>query len=121
MSSLTAVSAPNERRGLARVGRTNGDRTFRAAMRHSRHVRFLRLAIPAGIVVAMLGAVAFTFLAKPLALLAKMPVDLGSLVVYGSKIMMQQPRLSGFTRDNRRYDLTAQSAGQDLTKPDVVE
>lgn len=106
---------------MARIGRTNGERVFRAAVRHSRHVRFLRLAIPVGIVVALLGAVAFTFLAKPLAMLAKVPVDIGSLVVSGSKIMMQQPRLSGFTRDNRRYDLTAQSAGQDLTKPDLVE
>ena len=35
--------------------------------------------------------------------------------------MMQQPRIAGFTRDNRRYDLTAQAAGQDVTKPDLVE
>jgi lipopolysaccharide export system protein LptC len=35
--------------------------------------------------------------------------------------MMQQPRIAGFTHDNRRYDLTAQAAGQDLTKPDMVE
>jgi lipopolysaccharide export system protein LptC len=35
--------------------------------------------------------------------------------------MMQQPRLAGFTRDNRRYDMVAQAAAQDLTKPDVVE
>jgi lipopolysaccharide export system protein LptC len=54
-------------------------------------------------------------------MLSKMPVDIGSLVVSGTKIMMQQPRIAGFTRDNRRYDLTAQAAGQDLTKPDVVE
>jgi len=40
--------------------------------------------------------------------------DIGSVVVSGSKIMMQQPRLAGFTKDNRRYDLTAQAAGQDL-------
>jgi len=54
-------------------------------------------------------------------MLAKLPVDIGSVVVSGSKIMMQQPRLAGFTKDNRRYDLTAQAAGQDLTKPDMVE
>jgi lipopolysaccharide export system protein LptC len=65
--------------------------------------------------------VLFTTLAKPFRALSKMPVDLGSLVVSGSKIMMQQPRLAGFTPDNRRYDLTAQVAGQDLTKPDQVE
>ena len=48
-------------------------------------------------------------------------VDVGSLVVSGTKIMMQQPRLAGFTRDNRRYNMIAQAAAQDLTKPDVVE
>ncbi len=47
-----------------------------------------------------------------------MPVELGSLVISGSKIMMQQPRLAGVTPDNRRYDLTAQIAGQDVTKPE---
>src|SRR5205807_4213142 len=97
------------------------DRLFRAAVRHSRYVRLLRVAIPAGVVVAVVGGIAVTALLKPLRLLSKLPVDLGSLVVSGSKIMMQQPRLAGFTRDNRRYDLTAQAAGQDLTKPDLVE
>jgi lipopolysaccharide export system protein LptC len=43
------------------------------------------------------------------------------VVVSGTKIMMQQPRIAGFTRDNRRYDLTAQAAGQDVTKPHIVE
>ena len=47
-------------------------------------------------------------------------IDVGTLVVSG-KIMMQQPRLAGFTRDNRRYDMVAQAAAQDLTKPDMVE
>src|SRR5258708_36058385 len=52
---------------------------------------------------------------------AKSPVDTGPVVVSGTKIMMQQPRIAGFTRDNHRYDLTAQAAGQDVTKPDMVE
>ncbi len=43
------------------------------------------------------------------------------MVVSGTKIMMQQPRIAGFTRDNRRYELTARAAGQDITKPDMVE
>jgi len=60
-------------------------------------------------------------LAKPLRVLTGANVDVGSLVVSGTKIMMQQPRLAGFTRDNRRYNMIAQAAAQDLTKPDVVE
>jgi lipopolysaccharide export system protein LptC len=84
-------------------------------------VRFLRRAIPVSLVAALLGAAAGWFVLKPLSLLAKLPVDLGSLVISGSKIMMQQPRVAGFTRDNRRYELLAQAAGQDVTKPDLVE
>jgi lipopolysaccharide export system protein LptC len=68
----------------------------------------------------LIGAVAVPAV-NPIRALSKIPVDLGSLVVSGTKIMMQQPRIAGFTRDNRRYDLTAQAAGQDLTKPDMVE
>ena len=120
---MTAVSDVDQRRPrvFAEVGRADGERVFRAAVRHSRHVRVLRVAVPAAVVVAVLGGIAFALLLQPLRMLSKLPVDLGSLVVSGSKIMMQQPRLAGFTRDNRRYDLTAQAAGQDVTKPDLVE
>ena len=58
---------------------------------------------------------------KPLRMLAKLPVDVGNLVVSGTKITMQQPRIAGFTRDQRQYEMTAQAAAQDLTNPDVVE
>jgi lipopolysaccharide export system protein LptC len=123
MGSSAAVSevTPARRRALRRFGADDSDHVFRAAVRHSRHVRFVRVAIPAAVAAAVAGLVLFVTVAKPLRALSKMPVDLGSLVVSGSKIMMQQPRLAGFTPDNRRYDLTAQVAGQDVTKPDMVE
>ena len=106
---------------FAPASRAAGERAFRAAVRHSRQIRLLRVAVPVGVGVALLGAIAFTALLQPLRALTKLPVDIGSLVVSGSKIMMQQPRLAGFTRDNRRYNLTAQAAGQDVAKPDLVE
>jgi len=124
MSSLAAVSDINPRRSrsfqLAR--RSDGGQAFRAAVRHSRRIRFFRLALPIAIAVALLGSTLVNSLLQgPLGMLAKLPVDVGSLVVSGSKIMMQAPKVAGFTRDNRRYDLTANAAGQDLTKPDLVE
>ena len=39
----------------------------------------------------------------------------------GTKITMEKPHLSGFTRDARAYELSADAAKQDLTKPDLVE
>ena len=106
---------------MARSGRSDGKRAFRAAVRHSRHVRLLRIAVPLIVAVLLVGGVAFTALVKPLRVLSSANVDVGSLVVSGTKIMMQQPRLAGFTRDNRRYNMIAQAAAQDLTKPDMVE
>src|SRR5262245_17673034 len=123
MTSLTGLSDATELgpRSVARFGRADAERVFRAAVRHSRHIRFLRIAIPAGVGLVVVGAMGFTLLVKPLRVLSGSSVDVGTLVVSGTKIMMQQPRLVGFTRDNRRYDMVAQAAAQDLTKPDMVE
>jgi lipopolysaccharide export system protein LptC len=118
---VTALSDIQGRATFTPTARVNGDRAFRAARRHSRHVRALRIAIPAAVVAVIIGGFAFSAVIKPLRALSRLPVDLGSVVVSGTKIMMQQPHIAGFTRDNRRYDLTAQAAGQDVTKPDLVE
>src|SRR2546430_9502359 len=123
MNSLSAPSDLGERgaRVVARFGRTDAARAFRVAVRHSRHIRFLRVAVPAGVAISLLVGIGVTVLLKPLRALSGASVDVGSLVVSGSKLMMQQPKLAGFTRDNRRYDMVAQAAAQDLTKPDMVE
>jgi lipopolysaccharide export system protein LptC len=120
---LTAFSdiEPQIARVFTRVRRGDGDRAFRVAARHSRRVRMLRIAIPVLAILTAVGTIALPALFNPIRALSKLPVDLGSVVVSGSKIMMQQPRIAGFTHDNHRYDLTAQAAGQDLTKPDMVE
>jgi lipopolysaccharide export system protein LptC len=123
MNSFTAVSEvkPGGPRGIARFGRTDTARAFRAAVRHSRHVRVLRIAVPLTTAAVFLSGVAFAVLMKPLRALSGLPVDVGSLVVSGTKIKMNQPRLAGVTRDNRRYDMIAQAAAQDVTKPDMLE
>ena len=58
---------------------------------------------------------------NPLRMLAKLPINIDNLVVSGTKVTMEQPRLSGFTSDARAYELTADTAAQDMTKPDIVE
>jgi lipopolysaccharide export system protein LptC len=104
------------------VGRERSDivRRFRAARRHSRLVRLLRLAIPVGLIVCLAVVVAAAFF-NPLRMLAKLPIDPGRMVVSGTKITMEAPRLGGFTRDGRPYELTAAAAAQDLTNPGVLE
>ena len=100
--------------------RNDSDRQFRAAKRHSRRVRLLRSAIPVGII-ALAGVVIVGTWLNPLRMLARLPIDPGKLLVSGTKITMEAPRLAGFTRDARPYEFTARAAAQDLTKPDVLE
>jgi lipopolysaccharide export system protein LptC len=97
------------------------DRAFRGAVRHSRRVRVMRIAVPLAIVLC-LGGLALASVFNPLRLLSyKLPTDFGTLVISGSKITMEAPRLAGFTRDSRGYEVNAKAAAQDLSKPGVVE
>ena len=93
---------------------------FRAAARHSRFVRLLRFAIPAGIAAIVAIILVATFF-NPFHLIAAFPIDPGKIWLSGTKIVMQLPRLNGFTSDSRPYELTAREAAQDLTKPEVLE
>jgi len=113
-----AAAAP----GWTASSRDGLDRAFRAAARHSRLVRFLRIAVPALVAVGIVGGSLATWL-SPSRLLEKLPAraSLGSMGISGTKITMQLPRLEGFTRDARPYVMTAKSAAQDLTAPDRME
>jgi lipopolysaccharide export system protein LptC len=107
-------------RGPRQIGRADGERMFRAASRHSRLVRHLRLAIPAGIVAIVTIILVATFF-NPFRLMAAFPIDPGKISLSGTKIVMELPRLNGFTSDSRPYEITARVAAQDLTKPDILE
>ena len=105
--------------GFATNPRGDIGRTYRAARRHSRYVRLLRLGVPAGILAMLFMVVAANYM-PPIGGL-RLPGELGKLVIKGTKITMQQPRLTGFTNDSRAYEFTANAAAQDITKPDLVE
>jgi lipopolysaccharide export system protein LptC len=101
-------------------GGNDRERAFRAAMRHSRVVRFYRRAIPVGLI-AIMAIIASAAYFQPLKMLTKLPVDPARVVLSGTKINMEAPKLGGFTRDGRPYQLTARAAAQDLTNPGVLE
>jgi lipopolysaccharide export system protein LptC len=117
---IIAKADPQTSRAHWTMGRGESSRTFHSARRHSRVVRILRIAVPAAVGLATVAIVLITYF-NPLRMLAKLPLNIGDLVVSGTKITMEKPHLSGFTRDARAYELTADAAAQDLTKPDVVE
>ena len=118
--TVTARTDPQTVRAYWTMSRGDSERAFRAARRHSRLVRMLRISIPAVVVLGTTVIVLITYF-NPLRMLGHLPIDVGSLVVSGSKITMEHPRLSGFTNDARAYELSADAAKQDLTKPDLIE
>jgi lipopolysaccharide export system protein LptC len=119
LSTITALNATSDR-DFAADGRRDIELVFRRAMRHSRRVRLLRLAIPVALVLAF-GTVWFVTWLDPLRVLVRLPTDSGKLVVSGTKLTMQAPKLSGYTRDGRWYELLADAAAQDITKPGIIE
>ena len=117
---ITAQTDPQTARSYWTMSRGDSERAFRSARRHSRAVRIMRVAIPAAVVLLLGGFSLATYL-NPLRALAKLPVNISDMVVSGTKITMEKPRMSGFTKDARAYELNADAAAQDLTKPDIVE
>jgi lipopolysaccharide export system protein LptC len=99
----------------------NLEARFAVAARHSRIVRALRLAVPAAVILSLAVIVGISIFNPFRMLMPKLPLDVGNLVVSGTKITMESPHLSGYTPDRRPYELWAKTATQDVTDPDHVE
>ena len=111
-STETIFAAAGERRDTVTA--------YKAALRHTRRVRFLRRALPAAILL-FLSIIVFGAWLDPLRLLRELPIEFARLAISGSKLKIEAPKLSGYTGDGRAYSVTAESAAQDLTKPGVIE
>jgi lipopolysaccharide export system protein LptC len=94
---------------------------FARAARHSRMVRILRIAVPVAVFLVMAALVAVSVYNPFRMLLPKLPIDMGNLVVSGTKITMESPHMAGFSTDNRPYEVWAKGAIQDVTDPDHME
>ena len=99
---------------------TRASPDFSSARRHSKRVRWIKRLLPLSIVVAVvvIGAVS---IASRLKLSIDLPFEIGHLTLSGSRLTMELPKLSGFTDDNRGYRVTARTATQDLTHPDLID
>jgi lipopolysaccharide export system protein LptC len=94
---------------------------FQAAVRHSRRVYVLRRGLP------IIGAgsiliVALWLWIDPLRFVRDLPsLDVGALKISGTKLTMDAPKLTGFSKDGHPYNIVAESAAQDLNKTSVIE
>jgi lipopolysaccharide export system protein LptC len=118
---LTSISVVGDERGVAFAARTHSDseRLYRRARRHSRLVRVLRVFLIAAVAVVLVSVVVENYWPSVGAL--RLPGEIASVVIQGTKITMQKPRLTGYTSDGRPYQFSAEAAAQDVTKPDLVQ
>jgi lipopolysaccharide export system protein LptC len=98
---------------------SNRDDAFAVALKNSRRVRFLRRFIPLSCVAVFFGPIAWGII-SPFASTAP-EVKMGGVSVSGTKVIMEAPKLSGFKRDQKSYEVTAAQAIQDIKVPSVVE
>ena len=96
------------------------DARFAIATRHSRMVRVLRVAVPAAVILAM-ATIVLVSVYNPFRMLPKLPLDMGALVVSGTKITMESPHMAGYTTDQRPYEVWAKTATQHVTDPDHLD
>jgi len=120
MSRPSTASAISETHGWTASRRSDVEHAVRVAGRHSVAVRVVRIGLPIAVVIGLTGLVLNTYF-KPMQIFEKLPSVSGKLAVQGSKITMELPRIAGFTRDQRAYELNAETAVQDIAKPDIVE
>jgi len=92
------------------------DTRYRAALRHSRVVRFLKIALPTISLLAAAGFFVFTYFAPQL----PEGVSFGSIDVTNNAVVMENPHVSGFTNNGRAYELKADRAEQSLKDTKVV-
>ena len=118
MTTATAERGGGDQ-GAGDAYRKRQMRAFAAARRHSQLVMVLRNAIPAVCVIAVVAVVLFTFF-DPLRKV-ETAVAVSTEGITGSKITMQFPKLSGYKKDLRSYDVTADSAVQEVKRPTVME
>ncbi len=112
----TAVRLDRPRYGPPLADRAQA---FRAAARHTRLVRFLRRAIIFGSIALVAGVAGGSWLFSG----GKLPggVTINQATLNGTRVMMDLPKLNGFRRDGRPYEVRARSGIQDIRTPKIIE
>ncbi len=118
-NAASSLRAFGDARAEGIAYRERQKKAFAIARRHSRLVIFLRAAIPAICFVAVIALIMFTFF-NPFR--KSVPVVTVSTVgISGTKVTMQLPKLSGYKKDLRSYNVTAETAVQDVKRPTIIE
>ena len=93
------------------------DESFLRARQHSRRVGLLKIGLPAGAILLVAIFAGWAWLSAP----EGFTVDVAGSAVKDGKLVMANPKLNGFTKDNLPYAMTAERAIQDLTDASKIK
>lgn len=102
-----------------RIGDARRAEAFRAAGRHTTRVRLAKRVIIGSAAAGAVGLALVTVF-NPFRSLPE-NVSIQGLGVSGSRITMELPKLNGYRKDSRPYEVTARQAIQDLKKQNLIE
>ena len=94
-------------------------KAFRDAGRHTLRVRILRWSIVLGALALALGGAVFALMDR--LGLRQVDLTLARATLNGSRVTMDAPKLNGFRRDGRPYEVRARSGVQDVRTPKIIE
>ena len=101
--------------GIAAQGRV--DLAVRKARRHSALVRMLKLGLPVAAVAMMVAFAARSWVTT----VVPAEVEFAGAAIESGRLVMADPKLEGFTSENRQYRMTAERAIQDIGSTDRVD
>lgn len=90
---------------------------FRRALNHSRRVRFLKIFLPVAAIVIGVSFAGYSYLSVP----GSVSFDISESAYANGKLVMANPKLDGFTKDNRPYSMSAMRALQHVDQTGIVE
>lgn len=90
---------------------------FARERRRSRNVRLLKFALPALAVLMVAGLAAKSLIGT----MTGVSIDIAGSSIEDGKLIMANPRMAGYSADNRQYEMKAARAIQEITNDDVID
>lgn len=94
-------------------------KAFRDAGRHSLRVRILRWGIVLCALAVVVGAAGYALLDR--LGVRQADLTLARATLNGTRVTMDAPKLNGFRRDGRPYEVRARTGVQDVRSPKIIE
>lgn len=99
------------------ISTDNRENEYKEALKHSSKVRFWKIAFPVMGIIMILGIMGALVVSS-----FKAPnVAIDNINLSDGKLVMENPELNGFDKNNRPYNLTATKAIQNAENPNQVE